>query len=50
MRKTTVPRNPKQNKATSCEKQGLIAKNKTSRRSAGTESVLDNRSHRTPMS
>jgi hypothetical protein len=49
MRKKTFSRARKQDKASSCEEQGLIAKDKTSRRSAGTKSVLDNRSHRTPL-
>jgi hypothetical protein len=50
MRKKTVPRARKQNNASSCDDKGLITKHKTSRRSAETESVLDNRSHRTPLS
>jgi hypothetical protein len=45
MRKKTTPRDRKKNTASSCEKTGLIANNKTNRRSVGTESVLDNRSH-----
>jgi hypothetical protein len=49
MRKKTVPRTRKQNKASSCGKQkGLIANDQKRRQSAGTESILDNRSHRTP--
>jgi hypothetical protein len=49
MRKKTVPRTRKQNKASSCGKEkGLIANDKTCAQSAGTESILDNRSHRTP--
>jgi hypothetical protein len=51
MRKKTTSRARKQDqdKASSCEKKGLIATDKSSRRSAGTESALDNRSHRTPL-
>jgi hypothetical protein len=49
MRKKTVPRTRKQNKASSSAKsKGLIANDRKSRQSAGTESILDNRSHRTP--
>jgi hypothetical protein len=48
MRKKTTPLDRKNNMASSCEKTGLIANNKTDRRSVGTKSVLDNRSHRTP--
>jgi hypothetical protein len=46
MRKKTTSRARKQDqdKASSCEKKGLIATDKSSRRSAGTESALDNRS------
>jgi hypothetical protein len=48
MRKKTVPRTRKQNKASSCGKpKGLIANDTTCAQSAGTESVVDNRSHRT---
>jgi hypothetical protein len=49
MRKKTVPRIRKQNKASSCgNSKGLIANDQPCAQSAGTESVLDNRSHRTP--
>jgi hypothetical protein len=49
MRKKTVPRTRKQNKASSCGyAKGLIANDTTCAPSAGTESILDNRSHRTP--
>jgi hypothetical protein len=47
MRKKTEAQTRKRNKASSCEQSGLIAKNKKRRQSAGAESVLDNRSHRT---
>ena len=47
MRKKTAPRTRKQNNASSCAKMGLIANDKPSRQSAGTESIVDNRSHRT---
>ena len=47
MRKKTVPRAQKQNKASSSAKlKGLIANDHKSRQSAVTESILDNRSHR----
>jgi hypothetical protein len=49
MRKKTVPRTRKQNKASSSAKsKGLIANDQTNRQSAETESIIDNRSHRTP--
>ena len=47
MRKKTEPHTRKEHQASSGEKSGLIAKNANRRHSVETESVLDNRSHRT---
>jgi hypothetical protein len=47
MRKQTAPRTRNHNQASAGENQGLTANDNTSRQSAGTASVLDNRSHRT---
>lgn len=45
MRKQTAPRTQKQNNASSSsDKKGLIANDQNRRQSAGTKSVLDNRS------
>jgi hypothetical protein len=44
MRKQTAPRTQKRNNASSCDKKGLIANDQNRRQSAGTKSVLDNRS------
>jgi hypothetical protein len=48
-RKPTAPRARKKNQATSSEKKGLVAKSQARRQSAETQSVLDNRSPRTPQ-
>jgi hypothetical protein len=45
MRRKTDPSTRKHSKASPCEKTGLTAKSKEEKRSAGTESALDSRSH-----
>jgi hypothetical protein len=47
MRQKTTPRARKKKTASSCDKTGLIAKKSNRAQSAGTKSILDNRSHRT---
>jgi len=47
MRKKTEPHIRQEQQASPGEKSGLIAKNANRRRSVETESILDNRSHRT---
>jgi hypothetical protein len=50
MQKKTALRKPSRGKIhRASQATGLIAKAKTPRRSAGTKSALDNRSHRTPQ-
>ena len=49
MRKKTALRKPSRRKVSRARKEsGLIAKKKMLKRSAGTKSALDDRSHRTP--
>lgn len=48
MRKKTAPRTRKQNKASSSETSGLIAKGTNRSQSAGAKPALDSHSHRTP--
>ena len=49
MRKKTAVHATKRQADSPSKKSGLIAKGKTSQQSAMTESVLDNRSHRTTL-
>ena len=50
MRKKTASRTRKHPEVTGNQTSGLIAKGKEPRQSVGEKSVLDNRSHRTPVS
>jgi len=47
MRKKTAPRSRKPNQASASGKKGLIANDHNRRHSAGTQSAIDNHSHRT---